>query len=146
MNPTELATAVQEGLKITVLISKNDGFQCIRDLQLRSAGRLRERVPHARRVVEPALRRVRRDRLRRQRGLVRRAHVERLDRGRARDGARGGSGNPPVRDRRDERPVPARARVGRVVGRRPAEVSSDPATTEAREEYERGRAQQRYYG
>src|SRR4051812_33688917 len=38
MNPTELATAVQEGLKVTVLISKNDGFQCIRDLQLRSAG------------------------------------------------------------------------------------------------------------
>jgi 3D-(3,5/4)-trihydroxycyclohexane-1,2-dione acylhydrolase (decyclizing) len=39
MNPTEIATAVQEGLKITVLLSKNDGFQCIRDLQLRSAGR-----------------------------------------------------------------------------------------------------------
>ena len=28
----------------------------------------------------------------------------------------------------------------------PPEVSSDPATIEAREEYERGRAQQRYYG
>ena len=39
MNPTELATAVQEGLKITVMISKNDGYQCIRDLQLRSTGR-----------------------------------------------------------------------------------------------------------
>jgi 3D-(3,5/4)-trihydroxycyclohexane-1,2-dione acylhydrolase (decyclizing) len=39
MNPTEIATAAQEGLKITLLISKNDGFQCIRDLQLRSAGR-----------------------------------------------------------------------------------------------------------
>ena len=39
MNPTELATAAQEGLKITVLISQNDGFQCIRDLQLRSVGR-----------------------------------------------------------------------------------------------------------
>jgi 3D-(3,5/4)-trihydroxycyclohexane-1,2-dione acylhydrolase (decyclizing) len=39
MNPTELATAAQEGLKITVLLSKNDGFQCIRDLQVRSSGR-----------------------------------------------------------------------------------------------------------
>ena len=39
MNPTEIATAVQEGLKITVLISQNDGFQCIRDLQLRSSGK-----------------------------------------------------------------------------------------------------------
>jgi 3D-(3,5/4)-trihydroxycyclohexane-1,2-dione acylhydrolase (decyclizing) len=38
MNPTELATAAQEGLKITVLLSKNDGFQCIRDLQVRSSG------------------------------------------------------------------------------------------------------------
>jgi 3D-(3,5/4)-trihydroxycyclohexane-1,2-dione acylhydrolase (decyclizing) len=39
MNPTEIATAAQEGLKITVLLSKNDGFQCIRDLQVRSSGR-----------------------------------------------------------------------------------------------------------
>jgi 3D-(3,5/4)-trihydroxycyclohexane-1,2-dione acylhydrolase (decyclizing) len=39
MNPTELTTAAQEGLKITVLLSKNDGFQCIRDLQVRSSGR-----------------------------------------------------------------------------------------------------------
>jgi 3D-(3,5/4)-trihydroxycyclohexane-1,2-dione acylhydrolase (decyclizing) len=38
MNPTELATAVQEGLKITLMLSMNHGFQCIRDLQLRSAG------------------------------------------------------------------------------------------------------------
>ncbi len=39
MNPTELATAAQEGLKITLLLSQNDGFQCIRDLQMRSVGR-----------------------------------------------------------------------------------------------------------
>jgi 3D-(3,5/4)-trihydroxycyclohexane-1,2-dione acylhydrolase (decyclizing) len=38
MNPTELATAVQEGLKITLTLSVNHGFQCIRDLQLRSSG------------------------------------------------------------------------------------------------------------
>ena len=39
MNPTEIVTAVQEGLKITVVISENHGFQCIRRLQLWRAGR-----------------------------------------------------------------------------------------------------------
>ena len=29
MNPTELVTAMQEGLKITVVIAENHGFQCI---------------------------------------------------------------------------------------------------------------------
>jgi 3D-(3,5/4)-trihydroxycyclohexane-1,2-dione acylhydrolase (decyclizing) len=38
MNPSELATAAQERLKITVVLSRNHGFQCIRDLQLRSSG------------------------------------------------------------------------------------------------------------
>jgi 3D-(3,5/4)-trihydroxycyclohexane-1,2-dione acylhydrolase (decyclizing) len=38
MNPSELATAAQEDWKVTVLISRNHGFQCIRDLQLRSSG------------------------------------------------------------------------------------------------------------
>lgn len=33
MNPTELVTAVQEGLKLTVVISENRGYQCIRGLQ-----------------------------------------------------------------------------------------------------------------
>ena len=39
MNPTELVTALQEGLKITVVISENHGFQCIHRLQLGRAGR-----------------------------------------------------------------------------------------------------------
>ncbi len=39
MNPTELATAVQEGLKITVVISENHGYQCIRQLQMGRTGR-----------------------------------------------------------------------------------------------------------
>jgi 3D-(3,5/4)-trihydroxycyclohexane-1,2-dione acylhydrolase (decyclizing) len=39
MNPTELVTASQEGLKITVVISENHGFQCIRQLQMGRAGR-----------------------------------------------------------------------------------------------------------
>jgi 3D-(3,5/4)-trihydroxycyclohexane-1,2-dione acylhydrolase (decyclizing) len=38
MNPTELMTAVQEGLKITVVISENHGYQCIRRLQMWRSG------------------------------------------------------------------------------------------------------------
>lgn len=38
MNPTELVTASQEDLKITVIISENHGFQCIRQLQMGRAG------------------------------------------------------------------------------------------------------------
>lgn len=38
MNPTELVTAMQENLKITVIISENHGFQCIRQLQMHRAG------------------------------------------------------------------------------------------------------------
>ena len=38
MNPTELVTATQEGLKVTVVVSDNHGFQCIRNLQMGSAG------------------------------------------------------------------------------------------------------------
>jgi 3D-(3,5/4)-trihydroxycyclohexane-1,2-dione acylhydrolase (decyclizing) len=39
MNPSELVTAVQEGLKITVVISENHGYQVIRQLQMASTGR-----------------------------------------------------------------------------------------------------------
>jgi 3D-(3,5/4)-trihydroxycyclohexane-1,2-dione acylhydrolase (decyclizing) len=39
MNPTELVTANQEGLKITVIILENHGFQCIRNLQMNRVGR-----------------------------------------------------------------------------------------------------------
>jgi 3D-(3,5/4)-trihydroxycyclohexane-1,2-dione acylhydrolase (decyclizing) len=38
MNPTELKTAVQEGLKIIILLVSNSGFQCIRRLQLNAHG------------------------------------------------------------------------------------------------------------
>jgi 3D-(3,5/4)-trihydroxycyclohexane-1,2-dione acylhydrolase (decyclizing) len=38
MSPGELVTAVQEGLKITVVISENHGFQCIHRLQMFRAG------------------------------------------------------------------------------------------------------------
>jgi 3D-(3,5/4)-trihydroxycyclohexane-1,2-dione acylhydrolase (decyclizing) len=39
MNPTELVTALQEKLKITVVLSENHGYQCIRRLQMWRAGR-----------------------------------------------------------------------------------------------------------
>ncbi|MBX5469206.1 MAG: 3D-(3,5/4)-trihydroxycyclohexane-1,2-dione acylhydrolase (decyclizing) [Thermoleophilaceae bacterium] len=39
MSPSEIVTAVQEGLKITLVISENHGFQVIRRLQMLRAGR-----------------------------------------------------------------------------------------------------------
>ncbi len=39
MNPTELMTAVQERLKITVIVSENHGYQCIRRLQMWRTGK-----------------------------------------------------------------------------------------------------------
>jgi len=39
MNPTELVTAVQEKLKITVILSENHGYRCILAHQLHRAGR-----------------------------------------------------------------------------------------------------------
>ena len=39
MQPTELATAAQEGLKVTVVVSDNHGYQVIRRLQMHATGR-----------------------------------------------------------------------------------------------------------
>jgi 3D-(3,5/4)-trihydroxycyclohexane-1,2-dione acylhydrolase (decyclizing) len=39
LNPSELVTAVQENLKITVILSQNHGYQSIRQLQMGRAGR-----------------------------------------------------------------------------------------------------------
>jgi 3D-(3,5/4)-trihydroxycyclohexane-1,2-dione acylhydrolase (decyclizing) len=39
MNPTELVTALQEGFKVTVIVSENHGYQVIRQLQMARAGR-----------------------------------------------------------------------------------------------------------
>jgi 3D-(3,5/4)-trihydroxycyclohexane-1,2-dione acylhydrolase (decyclizing) len=38
MNPTEIVTAVEENLKITVVVSENHGYQCIRQLQMGKVG------------------------------------------------------------------------------------------------------------
>lgn len=40
MSPSELVTAAQENLKITVVLIDNSGFQCIRDLQQNTTGSL----------------------------------------------------------------------------------------------------------
>ncbi|MGC1684091.1 MAG: 3D-(3,5/4)-trihydroxycyclohexane-1,2-dione acylhydrolase (decyclizing) [Candidatus Acidiferrales bacterium] len=55
MNPTELVTSVQEGLKITVIVSENHGYQCIRNLQMNRSGHsfgneFRERDPKTHRL------------------------------------------------------------------------------------------------
>ena len=39
MNPTELVTAVQEGWKVTIVLSENHGFQSIHQLQMNRVGR-----------------------------------------------------------------------------------------------------------
>jgi 3D-(3,5/4)-trihydroxycyclohexane-1,2-dione acylhydrolase (decyclizing) len=39
MNPSELVTALQEDLKVTVVLADNHGFQIIRRLQMARAGR-----------------------------------------------------------------------------------------------------------
>jgi 3D-(3,5/4)-trihydroxycyclohexane-1,2-dione acylhydrolase (decyclizing) len=148
MNPTELATAVQERLKITVLISKNDGFQCIRDLQLRSAGvdfgnefRARDRASN-----------------RLSGGFVEIDYAANA----ASFGVRTWSVDTApgleaaLAEAREERGpcaiVVTTDRYRRAPGSEvwwdvaPAEVSLDDATMRVREEYERGRVQQRYYG
>ncbi|HKI18951.1 MAG TPA: thiamine pyrophosphate-dependent enzyme, partial [Isosphaeraceae bacterium] len=38
VNPTELMTALQEGLKITIVLAENHGYQCIRRLQMWRTG------------------------------------------------------------------------------------------------------------
>ena len=148
MNPTEIATAVQEGLKITVLLSKNDGFQCIRDLQLRSSGRdfgneFRSRNPRSNRLD---------------------GNFVEIDF--AANAASFGARTWSVRTapeletalaqaRAETRPCAIVVETDRY--RRgassevwwdvaPAEVSHDEVTTQARDEYELGREQQRYYG
>ena len=55
MNPTELMTALQEDLKITVIIAENHGYQCIRRLQMWRTGvsfgnEFRRRDPKANRL------------------------------------------------------------------------------------------------
>jgi 3D-(3,5/4)-trihydroxycyclohexane-1,2-dione acylhydrolase (decyclizing) len=147
MNPSELVTACQEGWKVTVTLSENHGFQCIRDLQLRSSGhdfgnefRLRERATN--RLA---------------------GEFVKIDFARTAEGF--GARAWEVRTAAELRSALAEARVEArpcviVVETdpylrgpasevwwdvAPAEVSDNQLTREARAEYERGRKRQRHY-
>jgi 3D-(3,5/4)-trihydroxycyclohexane-1,2-dione acylhydrolase (decyclizing) len=147
MNPSELATAAQEGLHITVLLSKNDGFQCIRDLQLRSSGRsfgneFRKRDDESNRLEGEF---VTIDLAANAAGFGARTWEANtaVELERALAEAREASGPCVI--------VVVTDRYRRGLGSEvwwdvaPAEASHDEATVAARETYERGRAQQRYY-
>ena len=150
MNPTELATAAQEGLKITLLLSQNDGFQCIRDLQMRSVGRdfgneFRSRAQASGTGSTVASSRSTTPRTR---AVARCPDVAGPYGCRARVGPRRG-------EKEETRPcaiVVTTDRYRRGLGSEvwwdvaPAEVSDDEVTIRARDEYERGRARQRHYG
>jgi 3D-(3,5/4)-trihydroxycyclohexane-1,2-dione acylhydrolase (decyclizing) len=148
MNPSELATAVQEGLKITVTLSRNHGFQCIRDLQLRSSGvdfgnEFRTRDRESNRLAGEF---IDIDYARIAEGFGARAWSVRT----------GDELEKALAEARSEsRPCvivvdtdPYRRGLPSEVwwDVAPAEVSDDERTREARAEYERGRRLQRHYG
>jgi 3D-(3,5/4)-trihydroxycyclohexane-1,2-dione acylhydrolase (decyclizing) len=148
MNPSELATAVQEGLKITVTLSRNHGFQCIRDLQLRSSGvdfgnEFRTRDRDSNRLAGDF---IDIDYARIAEGFGARAWSVRT----------GDELQKALSEARSEsRPCvivvdtdPYRRGLPSEVwwDVAPAEVSDDERTREARAEYERGRRLQRHYG
>ena len=147
MNPTELATAAQEGLKITITLSRNHGFQCIRDLQIRSTGRdfgneFRRRDPQTNRLEGEFF----------QVDFVRNAESF---------GARAWSVQTAAQLREALAQARAESRPCVIVvdtdsyargpasevwwDVAPAQVSEDEVTRTARAEYERGRELQRYH-
>jgi 3D-(3,5/4)-trihydroxycyclohexane-1,2-dione acylhydrolase (decyclizing) len=148
MNPTELVTALQEGLKITIVLSENHGYQVIRQLQMARAGRsfgneFRSRDPRSRRLDGEYLR------------IDFAKNAESM-------GARAWSVRTPEELRRALREARAEARSGVIVvetekQRFPppsgvwwdvavAEVSEDAGTRELRRTYERDRDRlQRFY-
>jgi 3D-(3,5/4)-trihydroxycyclohexane-1,2-dione acylhydrolase (decyclizing) len=147
MNPSELATAAQEGLKITVTLSRNDGFQCIRDLQLRSSGvdfgnEFRTRDPESNRLEGSF---VEIDYARITEGLGARTWHVRTGRElqTALDEARAESRPCVIVVDTDPYLRGLPSEVWWDVA--PAEVSEDDRTRQARAEYERGRVAQRAY-
>ena len=148
MNPTELVTAWQEGLKITVILADNHGFQVIRQLQMNRVGvsfgnEFRERDEQSNRLEGDYL------------PVDYAKNAESL-------GARTWRASTPDEARAAIAEARAEARpcviVCEVEKHRylpgsnvwwdvaPAEVSSDPATRERREAYEAERARlQRFY-
>jgi 3D-(3,5/4)-trihydroxycyclohexane-1,2-dione acylhydrolase (decyclizing) len=149
MNPTEIVTAVQEGLKITVVVSENHGYQCIRRLQMWRTGvsfgnEFRHRDPATNRLEGEYLRI----------DLARNAESF---------GARTWHAETPEQLRRALEEARDESRTCVIVAEvekhrmlpgggvwwdvAPAEVSQDPRTGELRAEYERdrGRLQRLHY-
>jgi 3D-(3,5/4)-trihydroxycyclohexane-1,2-dione acylhydrolase (decyclizing) len=148
MNPTELMTAVQEGLKVTVVIAENHGYQCIRRLQMWRTGvsfgnEFRHRDRKTNRLEGEY---VRIDLAKNAESFGARTwHVENPEQLRQ-----------ALREARNERRacvIVAETEKNRFLPGggvwwdvAPAEVSQDPATQKLRAEYERDRAKlQRYH-
>ncbi|MEM8664067.1 MAG: 3D-(3,5/4)-trihydroxycyclohexane-1,2-dione acylhydrolase (decyclizing) [Pseudomonadota bacterium] len=148
MAPSDLATAVQEGTKITLVIIDNSGFQCIRALQEATSGVENHGNEFVMRAedggfgTEYALL----DLFKVAEGLGAIAiHADgpnHLDAALSR--AREGDGPVAIIVPADKRRETIGANVWWDLG--VAEVSNDPATTIIREEFEKGRRAQVYFG
>jgi 3D-(3,5/4)-trihydroxycyclohexane-1,2-dione acylhydrolase (decyclizing) len=147
MNPTELVTAAQEGLKVTVIVSENHGFQVIRRLQMLKVGRgfgneFRARDPGAHQLTGPYLSL---DLAKTAEGFGARAwHVSELHEFRSALQAARKENGPCVivAETATAHFLPGSGIWWDVA---PAEVSADPETQTRREAYERERTVQRTY-
>jgi 3D-(3,5/4)-trihydroxycyclohexane-1,2-dione acylhydrolase (decyclizing) len=148
LNPSELATAWQESLKVTVLLMDNQGFQVIRRLQMAAAGRsfgneFRERDPATNRLEGEYLAI---DYCKHAESMGARAwHVETEEELRT----------ALTEARRETRPCLLHVEIERHEfgpasevwwDVAPAEVTDDVETRSLRASYEEGRSGQRYYG
>ena len=149
MNPTELMTALQEDLKITVVIAENHGYQCIRRLQMWRTGvsfgnEFRRRDPKANRLEGEY---VRIDLAKNAESFGARTwHVETPEQ--LRQALREAQGRAwHVRDRRRNRETPLPARRRRLVGRGSGRGQpAIPITQKLRAEYEHDRSRlQRFH-
>jgi 3D-(3,5/4)-trihydroxycyclohexane-1,2-dione acylhydrolase (decyclizing) len=148
MNPSELATAVQEGLKVTVVLMDNHGYQVIRRLQMATVGtsfgnEFRAREEESNRLEGEYLPI---DFCANAESMGARAwHVQTEDELRlALAGARSESRPCLVHVEIEKHVFGPGSEVWWDVA--PAEVTDDEETRRLREAYERGRGAQRYYG
>jgi len=148
MNPSELATAVQEGLKVTVLLMDNHGYQVIRRLQMATVGtsfglEFRTRGAESRELDGDYLRL---DFLKLAEGMGARAwHVEsEVELEQALQEARAETGSCLIHVEIEKHVFGPSSEVWWDVA--PAEVSADEETRHLRATYEEGREKQRYYG
>ncbi len=145
---TEIVTSLEEGMKLTIVVVDNGGFQFIRKLQMSTGSpsfgnELRYRDPRDRRAGRP----VHPDRLRRQRrepGCGRDAGHERI---RAARGAGAGQGRDAHRRHpRSGAEARLRSRVRFLVGRAGSRsLRESPTVREAREEYVEREKNERFF-